>query len=355
MAEDRYLLDSHKLLWHLDRVAQWQAGGRLAPLHIDLGITTGCNMSCLYCYGRLQGQTDVGGRFDMPKGPLLGLVQSAQDIGVRSIAMVGEGENTLNEALYDALLCAHKIGLPVGLATNGLRLRRLELVLECLSWLRFNLSAADGLAFNAIHRLPGRVLDTVLQTITSCAEIKRRRGLPVTIGLQMVLLPQFAHQIVPMALLGRELGVDYLEIKPCSDTPKGHLGGPYNYDSMREVLREAETFGTKSYAVVVKWRKMKGHKTYGACYGTAFIIAISGDGRVFPCGHFFGFRSQEFLMGNILEASLKEVVESDRYWEVQGKVQHLDPRGDCEINCRQHYINEFLWTIQNPPPQVEFI
>ncbi|MFA5186404.1 MAG: radical SAM/SPASM domain-containing protein [Patescibacteria group bacterium] len=352
---DPYLLDGHKLLWHLDRVDQWETGARIAPLHIDLGITTGCNMRCLYCYGRLQGQTDVARRFDMPKRPLLDLLQSAQDIGVRSVAIMGEGENTLNDALYDALLHAHKIGLPVGLATNGLRLRRHELVLECLSWLRFNLSAADELAFNAVHGLPGRTLDAVLRNITSCVEIKRRRGLPVIIGLQMILLPQFTHQIVPMAKLGKEVGVDYLEIKPCSDTPSGRLGGPYIYNGIEQALREAETFSTKSYSVAVNWRKLKGHKTYGACYGTAFIIAISGDGRVFPCRHFFVFRCHEFFMGNILEASLKEVVESDRYWEVQGKVQHLHPSEDCEINCRQHYINEFLWAIQNPPPQVEFI
>ena len=58
--QDKYRMDSHKLLWHLDTVRKWYDGERIAPLHIDLGITTGCNLACTYCYGVLQGRAGYG-------------------------------------------------------------------------------------------------------------------------------------------------------------------------------------------------------------------------------------------------------------------------------------------------------
>ena len=33
-------MDSHKLFWHLDEVEAWQRGERVAPLHIDIGISS---------------------------------------------------------------------------------------------------------------------------------------------------------------------------------------------------------------------------------------------------------------------------------------------------------------------------
>ena len=48
-------------------------------------------------------------------------------------------------------------------------------------------------------------------------KVKRERGLSVTIGLQMVLMPQFGEQVLLFAKLGCELGVDYCIFKHCSD------------------------------------------------------------------------------------------------------------------------------------------
>ena len=93
---DSYNMDGHKLMWHLDRVSQWQAGERVAPLHVDMGISAGCNMACTYCYGVIQGRTgfgtDIKGRFNMPEEAILRFFKDAKDIGIRSIALIGEGE-----------------------------------------------------------------------------------------------------------------------------------------------------------------------------------------------------------------------------------------------------------------------
>mgnify|MGYP001087967034 CR=1 FL=1 len=57
---DKWNMDSHKLFWHLDRVEKWQKGERVAPLHIDMGISSGCNMACTFCYGVIQNRDGFG-------------------------------------------------------------------------------------------------------------------------------------------------------------------------------------------------------------------------------------------------------------------------------------------------------
>lgn len=355
---DKYMMDNHKLLWHLDRVAQWQAGQRIAPLHIDLGITTGCNLGCVYCYGELQGRTAAAGRFDMPGPALLRLLTDAKELDVRSVAFIGEGENTLNPALYDGLALAGRIGLDVSLATNGLRLNlnRLKEMMEALVWMRFNISAATPESYLHIHR--SKEFSNVLDHVQAAVETKQANRLKTTIGLQMVVVKDNIADIVPLARLGRETGADYLVIKPCSDTYQGNMNSPHQeYTRITDLLQEAENLSTSDYTVSVKWKKManQGRKNFGRCYGTQFIVNISGDGTVFPCGHFFNLRRDEFSMGNVIQTSLKEVLASSRYWEVQKKIQEVDVNQDCETNCRHYYVSQFLWDLAQPPEHVNFI
>ena len=49
-------------------------------------------------------------------------------------------------------------------------------------------------------------------------------------------------------------------------------------------------------------------------------------------------------MGNVIDKSFKEIWESEKYWEVQKKIREIvNVNKDCESNCRQHYINRFLF------------
>ena len=105
--DDKWNMDSHKLFWHLDRVEAWQRGEKVAPLHIDMGISSGCNMACTFCYGVIQNRDGFGTNskkiFHMPTDAVKKTFKDAKEIGVKSIALIGEGENTLHPDFYDIL------------------------------------------------------------------------------------------------------------------------------------------------------------------------------------------------------------------------------------------------------------
>lgn len=358
--EDKYMMDNHKLLWHLERVNEWQRDEKIVPLHIDFGITTGCNMACKYCYGMIQQRTGKTKRYDMPRKVIFNFLRDAKDIGVKSVAFIGEGENTLNESLYDSLNYAKKIKLDVSLATNGIAIEKpkIKSLLEAVEWLRFNISAALPKTYSLMHSVPLEMFETTINNVKACVNIKRRYEIDVIIGIQMVVINENIIDIIPLAKLGKELGVDYLVIKPCSDTPDKKLNAPTDeYLDIEDILKEAESYSDENYIVSVKWSKIKnlGKKDYNVCYGTQFILGISGNGNVFPCGHWFNIRKDEFLMGSIVDSSFRNIIESKRYWDVQKKIQRVDVNNECESNCRQHYVNEFLSNIKTEPKHVNFI
>lgn len=359
---DRFNMDGHKLYWHLDRVNEWQRGARIAPLHIDMGISKGCNMACTYCYGVIQGRTGYGtnvkGVYHMPAEAIFRTFRNAKDIGVRSIALIGEGENTLNPALYDAVEYGRRIELDLSLATNGLRIDRdrTQMLLGGLTWLRINISAGTPEGFRAIHQVDG--FERVIRNVEILTEAKARGGHACAIGLQMVMTKANFKEVIPLAKLGRDLGVDYLVIKPCSDTSDKSLDSPTDeYEENRLLFEEAKTYSTETYSVIPKLSKLmnRGWKDYPVCFGTQFLIAISADGGVFPCGHWFDVSRDEFLMGNVVDTPLSEIVASERYWNIQNRIQTINVNHDCESNCRQHYINQFLDKLATTPQHVNFI
>lgn len=357
LSEDSYLMNSCKLPWHEDRLREWYespSSNKINPLHIDMGITTGCNMACHFCYGVIQARTGFqgkqGGIIFMPLKTINKVFSDAKAAGVRSIALIGEGENTLNPALYPALQFSNEIGLDVSLATHGASIKEqhYETLLKTLSWLRINISAGTSESYQFVHQRPWfeRVVNNTkgLIALRRDPNVRLPNGELCTIGYQMVLTKRNFDQVIPLARLAVELEVDYLVIKACSDTPDGKLDAPAEeYLRYKEVFRDAERMSNERTRVIVRWEKLgnSGNKPYSRCHGTKFIIAISGNGNVFPCGHWFDIEKDRFLMGNVNDESLRDILASDRYWKSQSEIGKLDLR-NCETNCRQHQVNIFL-------------
>lgn len=361
----RFDLDGHKMLHHLDRVREWQEGKRIAPVFIDMGLTKFCNMNCLYCIGVTQG---------MEKGvmiqeeALMRMIEDAGRLGVKAIAFIGDGEPTLNPALYSAISVAEHYGVETAVATNGVLIDmeyEYELM-DDLTYLRITIGAADRVSYGRIHQTSMKDFDKLLEKIRALVETRNGYGYKCTIGFQMVLVPENFDQVISLAELGLDLGIDYLQVKQCSDTEFKELGVDYKeYERVQETLREAEKFSTDDYQVQVKWKKLnilekngelyrEGFRKYDVCYGTPFMGQISGNGKVYPCGPFFG--KDRFLMGDIHETSYYDIVKSDRYWAVHKDIEeNVDVHSQCTVGCRQDYINKFLWDIKNPPEHINFV
>ena len=350
--EEKIILDGHKLLWHKERVEAWKRGERIAPITIDCALTRACSYKCIYCYGTLQENKG----YNLSRDVIFRFLDDAAEIGVKAISFVSDGESTLSPHVYDAILRGKANNLDMALGTNGFALKdeKLEEILPALTYLRFNISAGTSERYSYIHGVDEKTFRKVVNTIQKAVEVKNKLNLEVTIGLQMVLMPEFIDDVIPLAELGKKLGVDYLVIKHCSDDENSSLGIDYDkYDeNLFNVLQKAEKLSTKNYTVKAKWSKIlsKGKRTYCKCFGPPFILQMSGSGLVAPCGMLFNDKYKDkFHIGNITETSFKEMWQSDRYWEVMNYISsdEFDARKDCGTLCLQHKVNEFLWDLKN--------
>lgn len=366
---EEIILDGHKLHWHRERVEAWLNGERVAPITIDCALTRACTYRCVYCYGQLQANDEKR----MTKDVIFRFLDDAAEIGVKAISFVSDGESTCSPHLYDAILRGRANGLDMALGTNGFLLKdeRLEEILPALTYLRFNISASDEDRYAKIHGCKRECYFKVIRTIKECVRIKKENTLDVTIGLQMVLLPEFQDQIIPLAKLGKELGVDYLVIKHCSDDEKGSLGVDYSkYYDLVELLKKAEEYSDDKYLVRAKWSKILsgGKRNYSRCYGPAFIMQFSGSGLVAPCGMLFNKRYKKYHIGNIVDTSFKELWKSERYWDVLNLISSdkFDAQTMCGSLCLQHKVNEFLYDLKqarsilyepsdSPPLHINFV
>ncbi len=343
------ILDSHKLSYHMDRVNAWEAGEKIAPVTVDMALTRACGSMCKFCYAMMQ---EPQKRHGIKIHHALNLLDDFAEVGVRGVSLVSDGESTLSKAYVPFVQHAAKVGINVGNATNAWEWgpEKSEQVLPHMSWIRFTVAAGTPEKYAEImYKGPEHteVYDKAIRNIKYAVEFKKKHNLSVTLGIQMVLMPEFKDEIIPFAKLGVDLGVDYAVIKHCSDDEYHTLGVDYSkYEQMYELLQQAEDLSTDKTKVIVKWDKIndKGKPSYNRFYGPPFLLQISGSGLVAPSGMFFNARYSKLHIGDFTTERFIDIFKSDKYWRAMNYL--ASPAFDAQTMMGtlpiQHYISTAL-------------
>lgn len=346
--EGALILDSHKLSYHTDRVSAWEAGERIAPVSVDMALTRACGAMCSFCYAMMQEPQE---RSSIKVDHSLNLLDDFAEIGVKGVSLISDGESTLSKSYVPFIQHAHNVGIDIGNATNGWEWEpeKIEQVLPYMSWVRFTVAAGRPESYSKImFKGPEHthVFDRAIKHIKYAVDLKKRKNLKVTLGIQMVLMPEFKDEILDFAKLAIDLGVDYGVIKHCSDDEYGTLGVDYSkYEDMYSLLMQAELLSNEETKIIVKWEKIKESKsTYSRFYGPAFLLQISGSGLVAPSGMFFNARYSKFHIGNFTEKRFIDIWKSDAYWDVMNYL--ASPKFDAQSMMGtlpiQHYVSVAL-------------
>lgn len=363
MDKENRNMDGTKMLWHMDRVIKhYDKGERVAPIHIDWGLSKFCNVNCVFCFGAFQNPS----KEYIQREALLRSVKQAAEIGVKSVAFIGDGEPTCNPNFYEALRTGKDSGLSMACSTNGVLLDTPEKradVLYSTEWMRFCIAAGDREGYKKIHRVDR--FDRVRNNIENIVK-ERDAGYKTDIGMQSVYVPGLMDEdMIKESKLAVELGVDYFVIKQCSLPEKNQKVGDVSfdvnaYDKSVDVLKECQSYSTDRTKIIPKWATImrKGAREYQHCPAVPLISEISGNGDWFPCGYFFGNKPEywQYRFGNIHEKGLKEIFESDRYWKIAEHFKkEFDSHKDCVGSCRLDSCNKFVDTYLNKPRGINFI
>jgi len=137
--EKKFTSTGIKLLQHLDRLQEFQAGESVRPITLHIMPESNCNLRCSFC-SVVKRATQERLDFELVSAT----VRLLHARGLQGVVLSGGGEPMLYPQFNDLLSLFFDLGLKVGLITNGTCFKRAEpALLKQLSWVRVSINVLD--------------------------------------------------------------------------------------------------------------------------------------------------------------------------------------------------------------------
>jgi len=362
---DKYNIDSHKLIYHPIRVAQWfesdkdwEKQKKIYPLYVEITPIGSCNHRCTFCSVDYIGYKSI----KQDEKVLAKRIREMAHLGVKSIMFAGEGEPTLYKPLGDILDVCSEVGIDSSLTTNAVSMDGVSIdnYLKNCKWIKVSINAGDRETYSKVHQTKAADFDRVVANLTLAAKIKKEKGYECTVGSQMLLLPENVDTALTLAKTMRDAGVDYLVIKPYTQslygTSRTYEG--LTYENMMYLEKELQKLETSTFSVIFRANTMKKleekEQPYKKCYATPYFWSyIMADGSVYGCSAYLG--NEKFAYGNINDNTFADIWESQKRKEGVSFVENDLDISMCRKNCRMDEVNRYLWNLKNPNSHVNFI
>ncbi len=374
---DTYQIDGHKLDQHPERTAQWREAGddldalmQLYPIYVEISPNGACNHRCVFC------SVDYIG-YQTRQLDAAALEQSLADMGrhgVKSVMFAGEGEPLLARGLPEMIDAAYSAGIDVAITTNATNLTQsfAELSLQQVTWLKASVNGGDPDTYAAVHRTKPNDFARVIENLARAVDIRRRShdfehidqgGQPIdcTLGAQIVLIRENIHSAVALAKICRDIGLDYLVIKPYSQNPHSvetatRGFADFDYRHWLDLEARLREFETDTFQIVYREKTMASlyqERGYDVCHATPHFWAyIMATGEVYGCSaHLLDDR---FKFGNIYEQSFSDIWQGAKRRACLELMRTFDV-GECRKNCRMNAENKYLHQLKHPAAHVNFI
>lgn len=351
---DEIRMDSHKLIYHPQRVAAWQRGENIYPIELEIGLTNACNHRCIFCAVDYMGYQPT--MFDAKI--LKRRIKEFSEKGIKSIIYAGEGEPLLHKDAADIINATKKSGIDAALSTNGVLLTP-EVSKDCMTsmtWIRFSTAAITDRTYEKIHRCKSGELQKVLYHMEEAVRVKKDKKAAVTIGVQLLLLPENKGEVVQMAKELKKIGVDYFTVKPFSQHPQSGNIIQVDYQEMLGIEKELGKLATEEFKIYFRahaMQKLACKREYSQCLALPFMVYIDAKGNLWPCIVFMG--KKELSYGNLYEETLEEIWEGERRKGLAEYFSKLDLEKNCRELCRLDEMNKYLNDLKHPGGHVNFI
>lgn len=337
-----------KILWHLDRVAEWQATGSTSPIIFEIDPSNKCNQDCPWCtFSKLRSENKDVLCWEVMKR----LLDQLKEMGVKAVNWTGGGEPLMNPHTMEGIKYAHLIGLDQGIFTNGALItpEKALVMANLMTWIRISLDGYDEESYAYSHGTSEKSFHKVIENIKLLTAVKNR----CTVGVGFIIHEKNYEGILKVAQLAKDCGVDYIQFKPEVRRPgQKQIDATFLTEKVAPLLRAASKLSDEKFNVMVtKYRfddvvsrETNYGRNYKKCLSHHFQGAIGADSKVYICDHHKG--EKEYELGDLKINSMQEIWKSDKRQKV---IEWLDSTdlSQCQSCCRNHETNKLLWHIQN--------
>lgn len=346
-------IDNHKLMYHPERVAEWMKNGDCFPVYVEIGPTNRCNHRCVFCcYDFYVNKTGA----NISRQIMLKTLKDLADNGTKSVMFAGDGEPLLHENIVEFVEKAKEFGMDVSMTTNGnlLDSEKAEKILPNLSWIRVSLDAGSPETHSKVHGVSPENFEKIINNLKNAVEIKKKKNLKVVIGVQFLLIPDNAQDLIRVAQILKEIGVDNLQVKPYSQNPESVNKFVINYEEYAPLELELRKYNSPEFKVFFREQTMKRIEegnVYPRCFGLSFFALIDAKGEIFPCSLFYN--KPDFTYGNLYKDSFEEIWKSEKRKQILAKIN--PSLTGCRHGCRLDVVNRYLNRLNNPEMHDNFI
>ncbi|OGH96853.1 MAG: radical SAM protein [Candidatus Melainabacteria bacterium GWF2_32_7] len=364
MAED-YRIDNHKLIFHPQRVAQWEQGHnnweeakKIYPIYLEISPVGYCNHRCVFCAKDYIGYKHR----KIPYEILKNRISEMAELGVKSIMFAGEGESTLYKELPELIEHCTNVGIDTALTTNIVPFteKSTDVYVKHCKWIKVSINAGNAETYTKIHGTSEKDFDIAINNMKLASSIKKEKNYSCTLGAQMLLLPDNFDTALELAKEVQNLGFDYLVIKPYSQhlSSVTHTYENIDYSKYVYLERELQSFNSDDFKVIFRShtinKLLNDQERYSKCNAVPFFWGyIMANGEVYGCSSFL--ENEKFCYGNINEKTSQEVWEGDKRKESYEFIRNKMNAQNCRENCRMDEINRYLWELDHPSAHVNFI
>ncbi|MDD3012876.1 MAG: radical SAM protein [Candidatus Gastranaerophilales bacterium] len=363
--QDKYRIDNHKLIFHPDRVAQWQSGyknwetaKKIYPIYMEISPVGYCNHRCIFCAKDYIGYKNREIPFDVLKNRL----SEIAELGIKSVMFAGEGESTLYKRLPEIIEHCIKIGIDTALTTNMVPFneKNTEAFVKNCKWIKVSINAGNSETYAKIHGTNENNFNMVINNMKRAVSLKKEKGYSCTLGAQILLLPDNHDTVLELAQITKEAGFDYLVVKPYSQ----HLSSntykykDISYSKYLYLDEQLKSYNSDNFKIIFRKQTMNKlsdpDDRYSKCRAVPFLWGyIMADGSVYGCSSYL--ENDKFCYGNINENSFQDIWECDRRKDCYEFVKDKMNAVNCRKNCRMDEINRYLSELENPGEHVNFI
>ena len=232
----------------------------LAPISINLDLTTACNYRCTHCI-----DWDIlNTRHKYKEEELRDSLRLMAERGLRSVILIGGGEPTLFPRFAEFVKFLKGLSLQVSIVSNGSRgdvLRDAALHMSEGDWIRLSLDSGSNELFAKMHRPANPKLD--LDAICEWVPRIKEANPVVRVGFSYIIVWSGAsrddesiheniHEIVLAAERAKRAGFDYIGFKPVLERQEdgAEVMDPSVTRDLREVVQRirAEVDAAKALA-----------------------------------------------------------------------------------------------------------
>ncbi|MCA8949139.1 MAG: radical SAM protein [Planctomycetes bacterium] len=290
-------------LWpHVVDYVQWQRALRrataagealpampdLAPLSINLDLTTACNYACDHCIDWDILNSKVRHEDEELRESLRQMAQR----GLRSVILIGGGEPTLYPGFASMVEFLKSLGLSVAVVSNGSRNDRILQAAPFFTsgdWVRLSLDAGSNEVFRRMHN-PSKK-DLSLDEICSWIPKIKAVNPDLLLGFSFVItwtggsrgevkVVENIHEMVDAANRARLAGFDYISFKPFLE----------RQEDGAEVMDPAKT--EKDLQAVIARIRDNIAAARDAAAGSTFKVLESTNLRVLMAGNWRDYTKQ---------------------------------------------------------------